>query len=70
MVFISLDPIASLLLWGVALQNTRGSFDYCPNKTMLQINLSYQKGYSLHNLVRREEHYNHYNLDPIPFYRE
>jgi hypothetical protein len=30
MLFMSLDPVVSLLLWGSSLQNTRGSSNYCP----------------------------------------
>jgi hypothetical protein len=39
-----------------------------PEKIVLQSNLSYHKVYPLHNLVRREGHYNHSSLIPRPFY--
>jgi hypothetical protein len=53
MLFMSLDPTVSLFLWGSSLQNTRGSFDYCSTKKVLQGSISYYKIQLLHNLFKR-----------------
>jgi hypothetical protein len=52
MLFMSLDPVVSLLLWGSTLQDTRGCSNYCSTKTVPQSNLSYYKIQSLHNLLK------------------
>jgi hypothetical protein len=43
MIFMSLNPIVSLLLWGLVVQDTIGSYNYCPTETILQGNISYNK---------------------------
>jgi hypothetical protein len=53
MLFMSLDPVVSLLLWGSTLQDTKGSSDYCTRKTVSQSDLSYHKVQPLHNLFKR-----------------
>jgi hypothetical protein len=73
MLFMSLDPVVSLLLWGSALQDTIGSFEYCSTKTVPQGNLSYCKIHPLHSLFKgcTEGHYNLIQVDigghpPVP----
>jgi hypothetical protein len=68
MLFMSIDPVASLLLWGVKLQDTKGISHYCTKKTVPRSNLLYHQVYPLHNLVKREGHFNHSSLSPRPFY--